>query len=246
MIAGRMSQTTKKQIPLCDPYVWEDPRYLFRSLWLTRKEPAHESSCHSELVNHILLTYLIALVIGFALNTFLNRGGFPILLFILASLYLIPSFKSIRYKEAFRVDITLDSSGQQVESFVGKDSDYGHQSVLNFQSETTKGVRNPFHNVTIDEYKYEPNRPAAPDITSPTAKIALDEYFRVQWYSDPTDVFGKTQSQRMFVTQPVTTIPNDQDSYQKWLYKIPGKTCKEGNPENCYGGTSGAAIPWLN
>jgi hypothetical protein len=243
MIAGRMSRTVKKEIPLCDPYVWEDPRYLFRPLWLTRKESERE--CHSELVNHILLTYLIAVVIGFVLNAFFNRGGFPILLFILASLYLIPSFKSIRYKQAFKVDITLDSSGQEVESFVGQPD--GHQAVLkDLQDQTTKGVRNPFHNVMIDEYKYEPNRPAAPDITSPNAKVALDEYFRVQWYSDPTDVFGKTQGQRMFITQPVTTIPNDQGSYQDWLYKIPGKTCKEGNPEYCYGGSSGAALPWLN
>jgi len=50
----------------------------------------------------------------------------------------------------------------------------------------------------------------------------------------------------MFITQPVTTIPNDQDSYQKWLYKIPGKSCKEGGAENCYGGTEGAMLPWLN
>jgi hypothetical protein len=68
----------------------------------------------------------------------------------------------------------------------------------------------------------------------------------VNWYNDPTDVFGKTQSQRMFVTQPSTTIPNDQKSYQELLYKIPGKTCKEGNPRACYGGTNGAAFPWLN
>jgi hypothetical protein len=50
----------------------------------------------------------------------------------------------------------------------------------------------------------------------------------------------------MFITQPVTTIPNDQDSYQKWLYKIPGKSCKEGGADNCYAGTEGAALPWLN
>ena len=105
---------------------------------------------------------------------------------------------------------------------------------------------NPFNNVLINELKYSPNRGAAPDITTSQAKIAMDDFFRVQWYSDPTDVFGKSQSQRQFVTQPSTTIPNDQKSYQNWLYKIPGKTCKEGNPEACYGGTNGGLVPWLN
>jgi hypothetical protein len=30
------------------------------------------------------------------------------------------------------------------------------------------------------------------------------------------------------------------------LYKIPGKTCKEGGREACVGGTEGGALPWLN
>jgi hypothetical protein len=84
------------------------------------------------------------------------------------------------------------------------------------------------------------------DVTSTESKIAMDDLFRVQWYSDPTDVFGKSQSQRQFVTQPSTTVPNDQKSYQEWLYKIPGKTCKEGNAEACMYNRSGSPIPWLN
>jgi hypothetical protein len=30
------------------------------------------------------------------------------------------------------------------------------------------------------------------------------------------------------------------------LYKIPGKTCKEGGREACLAGTDGGPIPWLN
>jgi hypothetical protein len=43
-----------------------------------------------------------------------------------------------------------------------------------------------------------------------------------------------------------TSIPNDVDSYQNWLYKIPGKTCKEGGREACLPGTDGGVLPWLN
>ena len=79
---------------------------------------------------------------------------------------------------------------------------------------------------------------------NPTIKQTLDDYFRVQWFSDPTDVFGKNQSQRQFVTQPSTTVPNDQGAFADWLYKIPGKTCKEGGRQ-CVAGTDGH-VPWLN
>lgn len=107
-------------------------------------------------------------------------------------------------------------------------------------------AKNPFMNVLIDEIKYNPRRPLAASIMDPSVKVTLEEFFRTDFYSDPTDVFGKTQSQRQFVTMPSTSIPNDVHSYQNWLYKIPGKTCKEGGREACLPGTDGGAVTWLN
>jgi hypothetical protein len=105
---------------------------------------------------------------------------------------------------------------------------------------------NPFMNVLIDELKYNPTRPPAEYASNPNNKVILDDFFRVQWTSDPTDVFGRSQSQRQFYTMPSTSIPNDQGSFQNWLYLIPGKTCKEGGRDACYPGTNGAPIPWLS
>ena len=34
--------------------------------------------------------------------------------------------------------------------------------------------------------------------------------------------------------------------FASWLYRIPGKTCKEGGREACLAGTDGGPIPWLN
>lgn len=107
-------------------------------------------------------------------------------------------------------------------------------------------ARNLFMNVLIDEYKYNPTRAAAAPVTDPLVKQTFDDYFRVQWFSDPTDVFGKNQNQRQFVTQPSTSIPNDRESYQNWLYKIPGKTCKEGGRQACLSSTDGSPVTWLN
>jgi hypothetical protein len=110
---------------------------------------------------------------------------------------------------------------------------------------TPPSARNLFMNVLIDEYKYNPDRPAAAPVTDPLVKQTLDDYFRVQWFSDPTDVFGKNQSQRQFVTQPSTSVPNDRESYQNWLYKIPGKTCKEGGQYCTTRGSAGGPVVWL-
>lgn len=106
-------------------------------------------------------------------------------------------------------------------------------------------AKNPFMNVLIDEIKYNPTRPQAMSVMDPSVEVSFDQFFKTQFTNDPTDVFGKTQSQRQFYVTPSTTVPNDVDSYQNWLYKIPGKTCKEGGP--CIiSGTEGAALPWLN
>ena len=106
-------------------------------------------------------------------------------------------------------------------------------------------ARNPFMNVLIDEIKYNPTRPEAMSVMDPSVSVSLDQFFKTQFTNDPTDVFGKSQSQRQFYVTPSTTVPNDVDSYQNWLYRIPGKTCKEGGA--CLiSGTEGAAIPWLN
>jgi len=247
---------------LCHPYVWEDPRYLFHTLWT----PPKDQPCVSELANRIVLVYLIAIVVGF-LGSSLFKIPLTILTGIIATILLLPTFQQLRHlqdkreemKEGAEVLETHSLAQEKKEGFQNANPDYIAPANIRMRTFNNTGVagaplgllttaaaRNPFNNVLIDQIKYEPNRPAADDITSTEKKIDLDDLFRVQWYSDPTDVFGKTQSQRMFITQPVTTIPNDQDSYQKWLYKIPGKSCKEGGAENCYAGTEGAALPWLN
>jgi len=110
---------------------------------------------------------------------------------------------------------------------------------------TPPASKNLFMNVLLDEYKYNPNRPSAAPVDDPVVKQAMDDYFRVQWFSDPTDIFGKSQSQRQFITQPSTSVPNDRKSFQEWLYKIPGKTCKEGGEYCTTEGSAGVPQVWL-
>ena len=107
-------------------------------------------------------------------------------------------------------------------------------------------AENPFMNISPAEILDNPGRGEAAPITSKKIKQKLDDYFRVQWYSDPTDVFGKTQSQSRFITMPSTSIPNDRESLLQWQYGLPEGTCKSGNKAACQAGTDGSPVTWLN
>jgi hypothetical protein len=105
---------------------------------------------------------------------------------------------------------------------------------------------NPFMNVLIPEIKYDPERPEAASVEDPAVKQQLDDMFRTNFFNDPTDVFGKSQDQRQFITMPSTSIPNDRDSFMKWCYNIVPQNCKSGGREACLPGTDGGPITSLN
>jgi len=219
---------------LCDPYFWENPKYIVQSLY-----PSN-SPCASHMVNRVFFVYILALLLSFVLDAVTKSKSVYISAGVIATILLLPTFLTLQELQAKRegfAEQTVRSDDRKIPVVVQGREDIPLSS---------ESARNPFQNVTLDQYSYAPTRDPAPSLQTQEAKESMDALFRVQWTSDPTDVFGKTQSQRMFITQPNTSIPNDQGSYQNWLYKIPGKTCKEGNYEACYGGTNGGALPWLN
>jgi len=173
------------------------------------------------------------------LSTYIQKHSAALLGFlVMATLYCTPAFLALvrlrATREAFEANPTIAKEPEGVYDVIG----------LKTGSPTEPTNRNPFMNVLIDEIKYNPGRGEAISVMDPVVKVGLDDFFRTDFTSDPTDVFGKSQSQRQFITMPSTSIPNDQGSFQNWLYKIPGKTCKEGGP--CIPGTDGGALPWLN
>lgn len=262
-----------KTYPLCEPYAWEDPRALLSAgfTWRQRKE----GPCSSEVANHIIFVYLVAVVIGLLLQAVFpgTQTSFLAVAIGLATLVSLPAYWTLiriraDYTEGFQADAKAEkeratgalATEKEETKRVGREladslkptgvDAFDVYEVIGMgaapASLTLPTARNPFMNVLVDEIKYHPTRGAAASIYDPSVKVTLDDFFRTEFYSDPTDVFGRSQSQRQFVSMPSTSIPNDQDSYQKWLYKIPGKTCKEGGREACLPGTDGGALPWLN
>jgi hypothetical protein len=234
-------------VELCDPYFWEQPSVLVGDAWFKRWSRKSNNTCASEIVNEITTIYIFTFILATTVSIFIEYPlALPIAL-LASTLYLVPAFLQLTNIQLNSLSISTSTIPNVIkETFVDIDIDDDNNNYTNTNTNTNPTAKNPFMNVSINDIKYNPNKPSATSISSPDIQDTLDSFFRVQWISDPTDVFGKSQSQREFITMPSTSIPNDQESYQNWLYKIPGKTCKEGGREACLSGTDGGPVTWLN
>ena len=250
---------------LCDPYFWQSPTIFLH----TPIFPTDYTQCVSDRLNQIVLVFVLFMAVGYV-ATWKLHTNIPIIIAVLLSLLVsgqsIFIFLSILTKRAEgfqnRPSLYSDSSdplmpdipdvnviGKKNEGIESLPIECIGDSKRAFECNpkaTQPTAANPFMNVLIDELKYNPNRPAAKSVLDPLVQTTLSDFYKTEFYADPTDVFGRSQGQRQWVTMPSTSIPNDMDSYQNWLYKIPFKTCKEGNSAACVPGTDGAALPWLN
>jgi len=209
----------------CEKLWFEDPLVLLKPNFLV------ENLCESENLNAFSRALMLGLILSALLSPFLGLGGLGIALLSLIFLYHRWLFAKVLKSQ----------------KTVLKNSKEGFNPIITSPGAITRPTaRNPFMNVLLDELTYNPNKPPADSVITPLNNIILDDFFRVQWNSDPTDVFGRSQGQRQFYTTPSTSIPNDVGSYMNWLYLIPGKTCKQGGRDACVPGTQGAAIPWLS
>jgi hypothetical protein len=94
---------------------------------------------------------------------------------------------------------------------------------------TKPSIHNPFMNpniVNLNQYKACP-------ITDRKTIEEAEKLFDDTMFRNVDDVYDKNTGKRHFYTVPVTTIPNDQTKFAKWLYNI-GKSCKEGNGDHCF------------
>ncbi len=118
--------------------------------------------------------------------------------------------------------------------------------VIGSNVRTGPTAANPFMNVLVNEVLDNPTKAPAANIDTPEMGRALSDEFQTRMYGDPTDVFQHNQDQRVWSVQPNTSIPNDQESFMNWLFRTPGRTCKEGNNAACRSGTEGSAVVWMN
>ena len=101
---------------------------------------------------------------------------------------------------------------------------------------------NPFMNtsfVDIDADKELPKSCTSYDNKGVQRKI--EKEFSKGLYKNYTDIFGKENSQRQFVTVPGRDGIPDQNSFAKWCYRTT-ETCKEGNGLACLSGAGTTGV----
>ena len=92
---------------------------------------------------------------------------------------------------------------------------------------------NPFMNVLVSDYVLNPEKKKACNVSKKPIRKAAQKYFDTNLYRSVSDIFNKEASDRQWVTNPITTIPNEAVEFAQWCYGG-GKTCKEGNGTRCY------------
>jgi hypothetical protein len=142
----------------------------------------------------------------------------------------------------------VPTPGQPPTGLVGGEAvtDRVTEDVIGSYDRTYPTDANPFMNVLVNEVLDNPGRPAAATVDTNAMARQLSDQFQTRLYGDPTDVYQHTQDQRVWATGPITSIPNDQGSFANWLYRVPGRTCKEGNNAACFSGTEGGVVTWLS
>ena len=93
-------------------------------------------------------------------------------------------------------------------------------------------LNNPFMNPSIIDYTNNNNNIKACPFNKEEINTNINTYFKENVFKDINDIYERNFSERQFYTVPSTTIPNDRESYEKWLY-YRDKTCKENNGIQC-------------
>lgn len=223
----------------CPPFWSQDPRILIDQATEFFPFTEHDQRCTASALNSFTR-------FGIYLGVILALVRFEPAWLLIGLVFAVIAFGAWFY---------MDSKGATREGFVdteapiveARDVDGAYIPDIIGSSprdRTTPTAANPFMNVLVNEISENPTKQPASNVDSIAIKNQLDDYFQTMFASDPGDTFQHTQSQRQFVTMPSTTIPNDQESFQNWLYRVPGQTCKEGNYGVCYFDTGDAALPW--
>lgn len=92
-------------------------------------------------------------------------------------------------------------------------------------------VDNPFTNIVFSDYLDAQNIAEPCNVDDFNVGDQMQNLYNSSIYRNLEDVWERENSQRMFYTMPIQTVPNSQTDFANWLYKT-GPTCHE-NTEAC-------------
>lgn len=211
--------------------IWfKDPHAFVDQAYLGRFFPVKQMSLEEQLNAVLRFTIYFALVLLIA-----GRGSHILFLPIAtaAGTYIMYMASSNGQESKIQGQEPLTQQGvQQNEGYADEEQ---RQAVASQKRCVAPTRDNPFMNVLTTDYITRPNRGEACDIQKPCVAARAEKMFDsagTGLVRDSDDVFHRNTSSRQFVTNPSTSIPNDQSSFASWLYG--GEpTCKGNDRSGC-------------
>ena len=232
---GGSCKNLKEQIETIIPFWTENPNIIFNNDQMFEFFPTDDMS-FSQKLNAVSRTIIIMTLISYLYTQsvrILIIGG--ISLFFVYALYLHNTSK----KDAVNIKKKQQEGFDDPASTV-----YSTTEMMNVFKAPEAG--NPFGNVLVSDYLYNPKRkPAPPAYNANVAKDIVEKAkecvrrnnpdqpdITEKLFQDLGDEYVFEQSLRQFTSTPSTTIPNDQEAFMDFCYG--GMTsCKEGNAFAC-------------
>jgi len=236
--------------PVDTPFWGQDPNILFQPAHIWELFPTENMSYNRQLnaiTRAVILLTLLSLLFSYHRGRLLVVG-----LLTLGVVYLLHQY----HMNQLGMGLGAGTGGLQEGLDILRPSpalDYLNDAGLNteptvFQQPT---AANPFSNVMMSDYDYNPNKLPAPptsnslveDMIKDNAKKLIQQVNPGQpdidqkLFQDITDQLGFEQSMRQFYSNPSTTIPNDQGAFAEFCYGSM-VSCKEGNLFACARNTS--------
>ena len=194
-----------------DPFWFDKPRILVQVDRLTEFFP-NESMNLGEKLNAMVRFSVYASILLYLSTSDLIWVYIPFVTMIMSHLIYINYPKPDRELSGAEILEQVGGSKDNLELLhnykVDKDGQLCQQPTKN----------NPFMNVLISDYLDAPNRPPACNPDDPKIAEQIDQHFNHNLYKDINDVWDKGNSQRQYIVNPSTTIPNDRASAMKWFY----------------------------
>jgi len=221
------------------PFWSENPNILFDQKYILEFFPV-EGMTYNQKLNSITRVVVLLTIIGFTITRSMRL--------LLISLLTISAIYFMHYYHNQEKEKKKEKKVRFEEGFEGPAKAYYNDNNLQIPDNvfTNPDDENPFSNVLVTDYDYNPNKkPAPPSFNSSVNDNILKQAKQLVINANPDqpDIADKLfkdlgeqyvfeQSLRPFHSNPSTTIPNDQGAFAEFCYG--GMiSCKEGNKFAC-------------
>lgn len=231
--------TMKKQEHI--PFWTENPNIIFDAKYIFEFFPV-EGMSYEQKLNAVTRTVILLTIIGMTISSSLRL--FLISLVTIGAIFLLYYYHT---KEQEKKDVKKELQSIK-ESFEGPARDYLTKNNISVTEPifTEPTSSNPFNNVLVTDYDYNPNKQPAPPAFNKNINekiLTQAKQFVNEANPDQPNISNKLfaslgdnldfeQSLRPFHSTASTTIPNDQNAFAEFCY---GSmiSCKEGNDFAC-------------